>query len=379
MHICFITHEYPKEGLNQGGIGSVVQTIGHALVKQGISVSVVGVGGGVSSEEVAVDEGVRVYRLPKSSWPTARFISNARRLNAKLRQIDRIDPIDVIEGSELSFAFIPKSFPAKKVIRMHGGHHFFAETLGKKPAPWRSFQEKRSFAKADALIAVSDFVGKKTRELLGFQKPYETIYNLVDTGKFYAAYRSRIVPKKLLFVGTVTEKKGIRQLVQAMPEILRSFPEATLDIVGREWHDPVTGTSYTDYLQMFITDDIAAAVNIVGPLPHQEIPARLEAAEVCVYPSHMEAMPIAWLEGLGMGKGVVASKLGPGHEAVIDGETGLLCDPLDPSDIARKVIYMLGHPEEAAAMGMHARQDVLERFDPEEIIRQNISFYRALL
>lgn len=379
MHICFITHEYPKEGKNQGGIGSVVQTIGRALVKEGVDVSVVGVGGGISVEESSIDEGVNVYRLPGSLWPFARFISNASRMDAKLKEIYKDNPIDVIEGSEISFAFLSKSFPAKKVIRMHGGHHFFAVTLGKKPALWRSFQEKRSFAKADALLAVSHYVGTKTDELLGFDKPFTTIYNIIDTTKFYLADNKKIIPKKLVFVGTVTEKKGVRQLVQAMPYILRVFPEATLDIIGRDWNDPVTGKSYTEYLRTFITDEIKKSVNIVGPLPHYAIPERLESAEVCVYPSHMEAMPIAWLEALGMGKGVVASKLGPGSEAVIDKKTGLLCDPLDPSKIAEKIIYMFENPKEAEEMGMNARKDILDRFEPEKIIYQNIDYYRSLL
>lgn len=379
MHICFITHEYPKEGQNQGGIGSVVQTIGRALVKKGVAVSVVGVGGSIDTEESSVDEGVNVYRLSGSSWSFARFVSNALRMHSKLKGIHSDNPIDVIEGSELSFAFIPKSFPAKKVIRMHGGHHFFAVTLGKKPALWRSFQEKRSFSKIDGLLAVSHYVGIKTDELLGFDKPFTTIYNPVDTSKFYLADRKKIISKKLVFVGTVTEKKGVRQLVQAMPYILKTVPEATLDIIGRDWNDPATGESYIEYLKTFITDDIKHSVNIVGPLPHYEVPKRLELAEICVYPSHMEAQGLVVIEAMSMAKPTIFSKAGPGPEMIDDYKTGLLCDPLDPSDIAEKIIYMLKNPKEAEHMGMNARKDILERFDTEKIIYQNIDFYRALL
>ncbi len=366
-------------GRTQGGIGSVVQTIGRALVKEGIDVSVVGVRNGLDKEIFEEDEGVKVWRLPAAKWPAARFWPNSRRLVEKLKEIHRQTPIDILEGSELSFAFIPADFPAKKVIRMHGGHHFFAVTLGKKPAFWRSFQERQSFAKAEALIAVSDYVGNKTRELLGFSKPFQTIYNIVDTTKFYPADPDKIIPEKILFVGTVTEKKGVRQLVQAMPTILKAHPEATLDIVGRDWRDPRTGGSYMEYLKTFITDEIREVVTLVGPLPHDEIPKRLEAAQICVYPSHMEAMPIAWLEALGMGKAVVASRLGPGPEAVRDRETGLLCNPMDPSDIAQKVIEMFDNPDKALEMGRNAREDILTRFNPQRIVAQNIDFYRSLL
>ena len=378
MHICYLTHEYPMPGQTQGGIGSVMQTIGRALVKKGLIVSVVGVQSNLDVEVYEEDEGVCVWRLPAANWPAARFWPNSRRLVEKLKEIHRQTPIDILEGSELSFAFIPADFPAKKVIRMHGGHHFFAVTLGEKPAFWRSFQERRSFAKADALIAVSDFVGKTTQELLGLSKPFQTIYNIVDTDKFYSADPKKVISGKILFVGTVTEKKGVRQLVQAMPKILETHPEATLDIIGRDWKDPQTGRSYTEYLKTFIPDKIKKAVNLVGPLPNDEIPRRLEEAQVCVYPSHMEAMPIAWLEALGMGKPVVASRLGPGPEAVRDRKTGLLCNPLNPSDIAEKVIEILDHPDEALQMGYNARVEILNHFNPTRIIQKNIILYRNL-
>ncbi len=378
LHICFLTHEYPMPGQTQGGIGSVVQTLGRALVQKGLVVSVIGVTRSVNEERYENDRGVQVHRLPAARWPAANFLPNARRLLQKLWEIHRKTPIDILEGSELSFAFIPSGFPAKKVIRMHGGHHFFAVTLGKKPAVWRSFQEKRSFSKADGLIAVSRFVGETTRDLLGFRKPFTTIYNIVDTTEFYEADWGKIVPRRIVFVGTVTEKKGVRQLVQAMPKVLDAFPDASLQIIGRDWKDPQTGASYMEYLRSFITPEIASAIELVGPLPHEEIPERLEHAEVCVYPSHMEAMPIAWLEALGMGKAVVASRTGPGPEAVIDGDTGLLCDPFDPTDIAEKIIWIFKHSLEAKNMGHCAREDILNRFDPNKILEENIAFYRSL-
>ena len=379
LHICFLTHEYPMTGKTQGGIGSVVQTIGQALHNKGVCVSVVGVYNGIEHEMYDNDEGVHVWRIPGAKWPVGNFIPNSKRLVKKLYQIHQETPIDIIEGAELSFAFIPKNFPAKKVIRMHGGHHFFAVTLGKRPALWRSFQEKRSFAKADGLIAVSDFVGNTTQSLLHFSQPFETIYNIVDTGKFYAAENEKVIARKILFVGTLVEKKGVRQLVEAMPKILEAYPDATLDIIGRDWKDPKTGDSYTKLLKQSITPQIAHAVTLVGALPHDEIPKKLEEAEVCVYPSHMEAMPIAWLEALGMGKPVVASKLGPGPEAVIDQQTGLLCNPLDPDDIAQKIIAMFDDRQKAQKMGKQAREDVLTRFNPERIIEQNIDFYRSIV
>jgi len=367
------------EGRSQGGIGSVVQTLGRALVRKGHRVSVAGIRRDIDKSVRSSDEGVELHFEPAANWPVANFYPNVRKLLRLLEEIHTRHPVDIVEGSELAFAFFPKRFFAKKVIRMHGGHHFFAVTLGKKPALWRGFQEKRSFANADALIAVSRFVGETTRELLGFSDAFEVIYNIVDTRKFYEADPDKVEAGRLLFVGTVTEKKGIRQLVQAMPAIRGAVPRAHLRIVGRDWNDPKTGASYTEYLRGFIADEVRDAVEIVGALPHDAIPAELEKAEVCIYPSHMEAQGVVVVEAMAMAKPTIFSIYGPGKEMISHGNTGLLCDPFDPEDIAEKVIAMLQNPEEAARMGKRAREDILRRFDPDATVERNIAFYRSLL
>lgn len=377
MHICFLTHEYPKKDHSQGGIGSVVQTIGQALCKKGHQVSVVGVGN--YHEEVEYDGNIKIYRLESSKWRFAKFIPNTKKLLNKIKQIHLDTPIDIVEGAEINFAFFPKKYFAKKVIRMHGGHRYFAESMGNKPAFWRSTQETLSFRNADALLAVSNYVGNKTKELVKFKKKFKTIYNIIDTNKFFQADTSKTIDKKLVFVGTITEKKGVRQLVLAMSKIVEKYPNTTLDIIGRDWFDPRTGKSYIEYLKTFIEKDLEKNINIIGLLPHDEIPFRLESAKVCVYPSHMEAMPIAWLEALGMGKPVVASNLGPGPEAIIDTKTGLLCNPLNPDDIAKKILFMFDNPEKAKEMGINSRKDIFNRFDPNKIIEDNISFYKSII
>lgn len=378
MHICFITHEYPKKGRMQGGIGSVVQTLGRALIKSGFSVSVVGISS-LEKDTTEEDNGVQIYRLKASTWKFLRFYQNKNRLLEKIKKIHQKNPLDIIEGSELNFAFFPKEYFAKKVIRLHGGHNFFAKSMGKKPAFWRSYQEKKSFEKADALVSVSNYVGSKTKELIGFNKSFATIYNLVDTNKFFEADQNKIIPQKLVFVGTITEKKGIRQLVQAMPKIIKNYPNTILDIIGRDWFDPQTKASYTDYLKTFITDDIKSHINFIGPLQHEEIPKKLESAEVCVYPSHLEAQGIVVVEAMSMAKATIFSTEGPGSEMITENKTGLLCNPFTPDSIAGKIIYMFDNPQKAIDMGKNARIDILKRFNYDNILKQNIEFYRSCI
>jgi len=123
---------------------------------------------------------------------------------------------------------------------------------------------------------------------------------------------------------------------------------------------------------------VAKRVIWKGRVDRSVLPAAIQRASVCVYPSHIEAMPIAWLEGLASGKAVVASETGPGPELIDDGVTGLLCNPSDPDSIATAIIRVLKDKGLRKQLGTRARQMVKERFELEMIVDKNVEYYRRL-
>ena len=373
MHICFLCNEYPPG--RHGGVGSFTQTLSRALVRCGHKVTVIGL---YDCEKILDerDEGVRVVRVPHAKLPGTGFLLNGAKLRYVLRYLHRQDAIDVVEGPELSLAMIPENFPAAKVIRMNGGHQFFASTLGDKPKQWRSWLERRSFLRADHLCAVSQYVAETTRQLLQLgDRPIAILPNPVDTSRFSPQPSNLEEDGLILFAGTVCEKKGVRQLVQAMPQILAAVPDARLWVAGRDWHDPVTGESFTEKLRQMIPAEISDRIVFHGMIAHSELPRMMAQASICVYPSHMEAMPLAWLEGLAMGKALVASKTGPGPEAIEDGVSGLLCDPHNPASIAEKLILLLQDRNLRRNLGLQARQRAVNLFSVETLVSRNREFY----
>ncbi len=376
MHIVFLTHEYPTLNPKHGGVGSVVQTLARKLSDQGISISVVGTYP-VETEKIITDGRVTIYPVPFSRWKFARFWDNSKRILRKLNEIHRQNPIHAVEGAELSFAFFPEKTPYKKVIRMHGGHHFFAVTLGKKPRMWRSFQEKQSFKKADALVAVSRYVGETTKKLLDFDKDFEVIYNIVDTGKFHPADPSKTVKGRIFFAGTLTEKKGIRHLILALSEIVRQVPHAHLVVAGRDWRFP-DGRSYMDYLQQFIAPALKDKIEFLGPVPHEKIPQLIERAEICVYPSLSESFGLVALEALLMQKPTVLSDISIYRE-IVSSEGALFVKPAQTSDMAQSIADLLKSPEKRLKLSERGRAEALNKFNPEKIIRNNIEFYARII
>jgi glycosyltransferase involved in cell wall biosynthesis len=377
MHICFLTNEYPKEGFPHGGVGSFVKNLSINLVGKGHTVTIIGINY-TNINEVEYESNIKIIRLKKKKVKGLTWFLNHKKITQEIKKRHKENPIDIIETSELGFAFLTKFENIKYVIRLHGGHHFFALSENRKINFWKALQEKRSFKKADAFIAVSNYVGLKTQEYLKNNFLFETIYNSVDINKFSPSSIDLIQKNTLLFVGSICEKKGIRQLVLAMSKIKKEIPDVKLKIIGRDWFFP-NGNSYIEYLKTFIDDDLIDAIEIIGPVSNDNIPKYLDVANICVYPSHMEAMPIAWLEALSNGKIVVASDIGPGREAIINGKTGILVNPHDPEDIADAIIKVLNNLDKSYEMGINARIKILESFNPEKILNQNIDFYKSII
>lgn len=380
MHICFLTSEYPKEGFPHGGLGSFTKTMAEALTQKGIQVSVVGLNYNAINETQQLN-GVTIIRVKKSKVKGLAWFFNSIAIATTIANLHKKKPINSIEGAELSFAFLPKIKDIKYVIRLHGGHHFFAEAENREINKWKGFQEKRSFKKADAFISVSNYVKTHTANYLSYHnKPIEVIFNPISS-LLFQPQKSEIEKNNITFAGTICEKKGVRQLIQAFPFIKEKFPNAILNIYGRDWFFP-DGSSYVKMLQeteLPQLGDVSKDVIFHGVLSYEKIHNAYAKAAVCVFPSHMETLGLVAPESMAMEKAVVFTKLGPGPEVITHNETGLLCNPHEPTDIANKVIQILDNEDLAHQLGKKARIKVLEQFDIKTIVEENIKFYTKIL
>lgn len=377
MHICFITHEYPKNGFPHGGVGSFVQTLGRSLACNGYQVSIVGMNY-ITKNENEMDAGVLIYRLKPSKFKGLTWLLNSFKINKKIKEIHAKSPIHIIETAELGLAFLAKINSIKYIIRLHGGHHFFAEAEKRDINKWKGFQEKRSFAKADAFIGVSNYVKTHTEKYLSYhKKPVEIISNPIALSKFYASDVIKRKPFSIIFAGTVCEKKGIRQLVQALPMVIEKFPEAHLHIYGRDWLFP-DKSSYIEFLKKQTPEAILEKITFHGSISHDLLPEAYEKATVCVFPSHMETQGLVAPEAMAMEKAVIFTKLGPGPEIIENYKTGLLCNPIQPEDIASKILWVFENYHEADQMARNARSVAIKKFNPEIQLHANINFYKRL-
>ncbi|MHA7129389.1 glycosyltransferase family 4 protein [Algoriphagus namhaensis] len=379
MHICFLTNEYPKKNLNPGGVGVFLKNLAPSLVKQGHKVTIIGVNNSEKMEDYRED-GVRLIRFPHPEVKGLNWLIIARELNAQIRRVHEQSKIDVIEGAELAFAFLFKIPGVKNVIRLHGGHYFFSESENRGINWWKGWQERRSFAKADAIIAVSDYVRTHTAKYHDIEsKPIQTIRYPIDLERFAPIDRFDVDPYSMVFIGTICEKKGVRNLIEAFHQVSKIRPEAKLSIYGKDWFYP-NGVSYREEMHELVRQlEAQSFISIHDAVPYSQVPAIYAMHEYCIFPSFMETQGLVAPEAMAMEKVVIFTEKGPGPETIEDGVDGYLCNPLSVAHIKQTVLRAFENRAQNITIAKRARESVRRKFGQDRAIQENLDFYTSII
>lgn len=165
---------------------------------------------------------------------------------------------------------------ARFVITSHGGDIFGLKKL--------NFLKKWVLSKADHLTVVSNAI-KKEVSTLKVNVPTSVIPMGVDSEKFHPSKRDLSLKKKygikgpfLLFVGRLTEKKGVRYLISAMPAVVKKHPLAKLLIVG-------SGELEKELKELTASLRMNDHIVFVGAVVNAQLPVFYATADVFVAPS----------------------------------------------------------------------------------------------
>jgi len=205
-----------------------------------------------------------------------------------------------------------------------------------------------SVGSASHVIAVSEVLRK---ELLAFgvdPPGVTTIHNGVDPALFPAVY-DETGGHKILWVGRMTEEKGVEFLIRAMKKITTVYGDALLRLVG-------DGPEKEKLEELTAELGLAKSISFVGRKDQREMTRFYSACDLVVLPSLSEGLPMVLLEAMASGKPVVASRVGGIPELIIHGRNGYLVTPGSPDEIADGVIELLGRPEQKAGMGSLSRE-----------------------
>jgi glycosyltransferase involved in cell wall biosynthesis len=234
----------------------------------------------------------------------------------------------------------------------------------------------------DGYIAVSRASRERLVHYLGLSpRKVVVVPNAVELRRFAAPAEPRRravrvecgIPADAPVIGVLarlSSQKGLTHLVSAAPAIVAAFPQAHLLLVG-------DGPLREDLVAQARSLGVDHRIHFVGYRANTV--DFLRAMDLFVLPSLYEGMPLSILEAMGAALPVVATAVDGTPEAVVDGETGYLVPPADPTALAVAVNRLLGDRDLAARMGRNGRARAQEHFSETALLDRLGLVYRAAL
>ena len=404
MHIAFISYEYPPDTA-AGGIATYVKQAATVLTSRGHQVEVFAGSGTRTGTEH--ENGILVHRLQDLSADADGTGDFAARVGPLFAERHAAAAFDVLEGPEYraeareAVRLVP-DIPL--VVKLHTPSYLLrsmntalyspvrrtlsaAKSLLRRERPFYDYRpeedpERLHCLQADEVAAPSQTIGEIVAEKWRLDTRKLSVYPL-----FYVPAEPLLrVPVEtqtstVTYYGRLEMRKGVVDLADAVPIVLKHCPQARFRFVGRALTSPKMGQDMKAFLAQKLAP-YAKSVEFREPVTLEEIPALLSETDICVFPSLWENFPNTCLESMSAGRGVVATDPSGMAEMLRDGEGaefGRLVPPQSPESIAEAVVELLQNPEKRMHLGAAARQRVLSQYGLSRVgALQEESYLRAI-
>ena len=356
------------EDLGVGGLETVVATLTRTIDKSQFDCSVLCLKDeGALADELRAD-GFVVHRL--ETPPPGKADYFAFRKVARLLRERRIDVIHTHNTSPLVDGALGAMLSGVRTV-VHTDHA-------------RDFPDKLRYVVAEHLLShyVYRMVGvsdQTTRNLRRYERiplrKLKTIPNGISGARYRVATDPAAKRRELGLresgpviglAARLTEQKGVRYLLDAMPALVARFPDLTLVIAG-------IGVLEPELRAQAAASGVADHVRFVGV--RRDMPELLQLFDVFCVPSIWEGLPMSVLESLAAGCPLVASAVGGVPSAIEHGVSGLLLPPRDPAALADAISTLLRDPALARRYAAAGRRVFDERFSAEAMTRQYERLY----
>jgi len=338
---------------------------------------------------VWVDDHVRVdrVRLPQSNRQRLWRYANA------LEKYCREEPPEVLQ----LFASTWEMVPAFSRIRRLGIPILYTDTMmlnQLSPNPAKRLIQQVYWAgpfSHSSAVVVSSTAMKRALQDMGVRVPIHVISNGVDLDRFSPAddaARESLREKlglpidcdMVVYVGSMSRRKGVHLLLEAWLGVARRHPRAQLVLVGpsrssiRPWED---ADEFERRLQELLdAPEARGSVHMVGPV--DDVSDYIRAANLFVFPSAREGMPNVVLEAYASGVACVSTPFRglseefgrPGHDYVLVER--------NVEQIQDGILRLIESPDDRTQLARNARDLVEKQHGVDESLDTYVELYRSL-
>jgi phosphatidylinositol alpha-1,6-mannosyltransferase len=343
--ILIQTNEFPPIS---GGVGSYCQGFASALARRGVRVRV------VAARKTNMDDAYdttlpfTVYRAYQRIPIIRHFFRGVQMI--KCMYLDRDAVLWAAEWrSGMVVALLSFLFRRKMMITIHG-----TELLDQNDSFFLRLFALPVYRRAWRIIAISDYTKCLIEETLpSYVKKTVVVKNGINPDQFSDVSKERIEElivrhnlqdkRIVLSLCRLVPRKGVDQAITAFSKLRASVPDAVLVVAG-------TGPEQVRLKELAGSLGVADSVVFTGYVPDEEIALWYHASSLYIMLSrkdgaYVEGFGLTFLEANACGKPAVGGDHGGVPEAVVDGVTGFVVDPLDANAAAAAMKKILSDPE----------------------------------
>ncbi len=237
----------------------------------------------------------------------------------------------------------------------------------------------------DKIVTVS----RSLSEILKFDTKYDKNIEIISMGVDSTVFtpankdmnfkqRYGIRGQLLLFVGRLTEKKGINILIEAFSMTINKFPDCKLLIVG---HGELEHTFKMQVKSLGLTNSVV----FTGGIPNSNLPPYYTASDIFIGPSIVteggdtEGLGLTFVEAAMCGCLIIGTKVGGIEDVIVHRRNGILIPPFDAHYLSEMINSLLQNLESLSSVKHQARNDAVKRFDWKVIAAKHISVYNQII
>ncbi len=274
-----------------------------------------------------------------------------------LRKAKKNGAIVIIENGSTHALFQKNILSEEYNILGINKKNFFNDKIIKK--------ELQEYVEADFISVPSSFVKNTFLEMGVDEKKILHIPYGVDLLKFKKISKNDSI-FRIIFVGTLSVRKGVHYLLQAYSEL--HLKNSELLLIG-EISEEMRSFFYT----------YQKNVRWIHHVAHSELYTFLSQGSIFVMPSLEEGLALVILEAMACGLPVIATENSGARDVVLDGENGFIIPIRNVDVLKEKISFLYNNSDKTTSMGINAVNRVTFNFSWDNYGNRIVSTYNKLL
>jgi len=266
------------------------------------------------------------------------------------------------------FARICRFFNVKYVIHLHGGDYrrFFAG-LSRSSQKW----VRSLYGDASRVIVLGPLWRSYVIDELGVSPDKVVVLPNSVAAPADVNRDDKADPPRILFLGRLTESKGIVELIDALSDDR---------VTALAWTAILAGDGEVARCRALIdTLGLSERVNLPGWVSSAAVEDALRKSSIFVLPSHYENLPLSMLEAMANSLCCIVTPVGSVEDVINNNVNGIVVPVQDATSLADALVSVLEDEEYRSRMGDKARSDFLAHYDYKDYRFKLERIYRSVL